>query len=157
MSQATDKYVNADYQRAVGELVDREVCYCASAAITALIANEPDTDDAMLLLGRPTYAAEYLCPDCDNLWWGEHETKEPLDIAYCKKCTSLAQQVDGDESQEEVFEYWLVTPYFGRKLREHGEIVVNNFHALCVWGRQTTGQAILLDSVICDIYDEIHN
>jgi uncharacterized protein DUF3768 len=30
------------------------------------------------------------------------------------------------------------------------------FYGLTIWGRACTGQAILLDDVICSIYDELH-
>jgi hypothetical protein len=54
----------------------------------------------------------------------------------------------------EIFEYWLVSDYLLNKLRDKGEVVLEDYHGLNIWGRCTTGQAILLDNVIEDIYTE---
>lgn len=50
----------------------------------------------------------------------------------------------------EVFEHWLVQPWLGERLAEHGEIV-HEFCGLTIWGRTTTGQSMVLDEVIREI------
>ena len=60
---------------------------------------------------------------------------------------------DPDEIDIEVYEWWLVEPALGRKLEEHGEIVLRGYNCTW-WGRQCTGQAIYMDSVMEEIYDE---
>ena len=57
---------------------------------------------------------------------------------------------DIDIRYKEALEFWAVSKYMGRKLREHGEAVMELF-GLTIWGRTTSGQAILLDRVIEDI------
>lgn len=52
-----------------------------------------------------------------------------------------------DETEPEIFEYWAVSDWLGEKLKENKEIVFECLDFV-VWGRQTTGQAILLDNVI---------
>lgn len=48
---------------------------------------------------------------------------------------------------KEIYEYWLVSPYLGEKLRENGEAVLERYGAW-VWGRTCTGQTISLDGVM---------
>jgi hypothetical protein len=48
----------------------------------------------------------------------------------------------------EVFEWWAVSTWLAEKLEEEGECIINQES---IWGRQTTGQAILLDYVISKI------
>ncbi|MCD7970447.1 MAG: hypothetical protein LUF87_08850 [Alistipes sp.] len=47
----------------------------------------------------------------------------------------------------EVMEWWLVTPYLARLLKEECEVIVENCGCYW-WGRQSTGQAIYMDEVI---------
>jgi hypothetical protein len=54
------------------------------------------------------------------------------------------------ENYPEIFEYWSVTDWLGEKLKQKGEIVFK-YLDFTVWGRQCTGQAIFLDSVIQEI------
>lgn len=58
------------------------------------------------------------------------------------------------DSYAEVFEWWAVSDWFGEKLKEKGEVVIDTVWGKTYWGRCTTGQAICLDGVIFDIaYD----
>lgn len=60
------------------------------------------------------------------------------------------------EDEHEAYEHWLVDRWFGKKLGEHGEMVIFDFLGLeCIWGRTCTGQAILLDHVIGEIAEEM--
>jgi hypothetical protein len=61
--------------------------------------------------------------------------------------------IEVETEPQEVFEWWAVSGYLYDKLREQGCVVIDT--GLCkVWGRTTTGQAILLDDVISRIcYD----
>jgi len=52
----------------------------------------------------------------------------------------------------EVYEWWIVDRWFASKLSEHGEIVIDGN----IWGRQCTGQSIVLDGVVRSIYNEIN-
>lgn len=65
--------------------------------------------------------------------------------------------VNYDEESDdyvEVFEYYLVTPWLYYKLEEKNE-PVTKFKELYIWGRTTYGQAIYMDSVIKEIWDEL--
>ena len=54
---------------------------------------------------------------------------------------------------EEALEHWCVSAWLGERLKEEGEMVID-FLGLTIWGRTTSGQAIMLDSVVEDIYNK---
>jgi len=51
---------------------------------------------------------------------------------------------------DDVLEWWLVTPTLARWLTAEDEIILEDLGCFW-WGRQTSGQAIYIDSVITDI------
>ena len=55
---------------------------------------------------------------------------------------------------QEIYEWWVVSDWLVKKLQERGEPILENIYGTW-WGRTTTGQAILLDAVIEDIYEEL--
>ena len=73
---------------------------------------------------------------------------------YFEDLSELIGQEDEEGNMQEVYEYWLVTPWFAEKLKAQGELVAEFFN-LDIWGRQTTGQAIYADAVIDDITREL--
>lgn len=66
-----------------------------------------------------------------------------------------AQGIDADQYRSEIYEHWLVQDWFARRLRDHGELVVE-FMGLTIWGRGCTGQAIALDYGIQRIAAEVY-
>lgn len=48
----------------------------------------------------------------------------------------------------EILEWWKVTDWFERQLRNHGECTIEHSN---IWGRCTSGQSILLDNVVSEI------
>jgi len=56
----------------------------------------------------------------------------------------------------EVFEHWIVSNWLADRLEAKGEAICHDLAGLTVWGRCTTGQAIAIDRVICDIYNDLH-
>lgn len=84
----------------------------------------------------------------------EIEAKELLQGAYmCTGCDATYGEAAADDldASQEVFEWWLVSEYLARKLKERGEPVLENDYGTW-WGRTTTGQAIAMDSVIEKIW-----
>ena len=61
---------------------------------------------------------------------------------------------DNEDEAQEIFEWWLVSSWIGKKLLLEGEPVLDNGYGIW-WGRTTTGQAISLDYVIKKIYNDI--
>lgn len=60
---------------------------------------------------------------------------------------------DYDSEYAEILEYWIVTDRLRRWLEEKGECV-SEVRGLNIWGRGCSGQSIVLDNVIQEIYKE---
>ena len=63
-------------------------------------------------------------------------------------------ETDALHFDQEILEYWIVSPWLGEKLREKGEPVLERWGGW-IWGRTCSGQAILLDNVISEICYEM--
>lgn len=57
------------------------------------------------------------------------------------------------ENSNEVYEWWLVDRWLLIQLKKRGEVVIENDYGFW-WSRGCTGQAIKLDSVIEEIYEQ---
>ncbi|TSE07425.1 hypothetical protein [Aquimarina algiphila] len=66
----------------------------------------------------------------------------------------LISHSDVDGEPVEILEYWGVSEWLALQLQGRKEAVSMNFNGMPTWGRTTSGQAIKLDSVIRDIYQE---
>jgi len=90
----------------------------------------------------------------------DHEDKEALLTAYLEhletegELESFANGNDIQPHTNEAYEHWIVSDQLARELEERGEIVARDFMGMTIWGRCTTGQAILLDWVIRDIVEK---
>ena len=54
------------------------------------------------------------------------------------------------DTEEEVFEWWLVSPYLAQELKQQGEVIIDALGCHW-WGRQSSGQAIYMDAAIQEI------
>ena len=87
------------------------------------------------------------CSDTDCECWlaagtdGERHTVTDSECAQC----------DGGEIAIEIMEWWHVDKWLGGQLADRGEVVLEGE----IWGRETSGQAICLDSVMEEIF-QIH-
>ena len=63
---------------------------------------------------------------------------------------ALWDTIANTEEYDEVFEWWLVTPYMAELLKENGEVIFSDYDCYW-WGRTTTGQALYMDWVIQEI------
>lgn len=71
----------------------------------------------------------------------------------CRYHADVLQEIQDDEGlYPEIYEYWFVSTWLARKLKVHGEAIIDH-HAfdMPVWGRTTTGQGIASDEVIQEI------
>ena len=172
------KYESAEYQRKVGELVNREVQVCLSALIYELthkdvideeqIAEfwqaEPDIDDKRECVTNSGYEIKSVRCDWRQFglsWvWGNPDSDSDDSGPYDTEIETLnacidSEQLDLENYVGEVYEHWAVSKWFADKLTAQGA-TVREFADLNIWLRQCTGQAILLDSQVCRIYDELH-
>lgn len=89
-------------------------------------------------------------------WWREATATENGKRPPIQETADAACQYDNLAPYKwEIFEHWAVTEWLAEKLEAKGERIDRDFAGLCVWGRTCTGQAISMDGVICDIYDEM--
>jgi len=51
------------------------------------------------------------------------------------------------DTDGEIFERWLVSPYLARELKEQGEVIIDALGCYW-WERTTSGQAVCMDSAI---------
>lgn len=101
----------------------------------------------------------YTCPICGM----EHDTLQEAreccqynSARRCKNCGRVYDEYSFDEldtTTPEVCEWYAVSDWLGKKLGQHGEIVIDTW-GKAYWGRQGTGQSIICDNVIEQIaYD----
>ena len=115
----------------IKSLDDEDFKECIKEINEDLFHNKNDTDDTL------KKTEDYL-NSLDN-----EELKEILDNSYF----SHLDISDYDKPQE-IYEYWKVSSWLIDKLAEEGEAVIKDFN---IWCRTTTGQGIILDSVITKI------
>ncbi len=145
-------------QEIKAQFVEREVTACASQLINEL----SDNDAYRELISEEFYST----PDWDcmkdnfigNL--DEDEEKEICKHFSVENITEIGEQelceyADVDFEYLKPMEFWIVSPWLGRKLKEYGEIVSFDFFSFTIWGRCSSGQAILLDEVISRICEEL--
>jgi hypothetical protein len=167
-----DKRCDAGYQRAVDEFVQREVIYCVSNLVYEIGRNKIDEWHHLFVQEdweSPALEAIRALPadqirellaqdDVDIPSEDEPDTIARTYLRHLKEQGSLqdfcsANHVDPD--QNEIYEHWIVSGWLANRLEERGEVIERDFYGLTIWGRAGTGQAILLDYVICSIYDEV--
>lgn len=168
------KYESGEYQNAVREFVRREVGYCVSSLVNTLAQGYAGGSSTMAAdLVELSGQAFELCrgvPDYEEAaiqegWTGPHKdkfgatyfenkTESEQNQTWCAKdWQDLCGDFNIEPYESEVYEHWIVSSWLADKLEAAGERVDKDFAGLCVWGRTCTGQAILLDRVICEIYD----
>jgi hypothetical protein len=74
------------------------------------------------------------------------------DIKIIKElCEHLDIDTSDYEEPQQIMEWWICSNHLIEKLKEHGEPVIPSHN---LWGRCTSGQAIVLDGVITAIQKE---
>lgn len=85
-----------------------------------------------------------------HVLYGQNEVVEELIRAGKIDEEYMYPFVDTDG---EIFEWWLVSPYLARELKAQNEVVIDALDCYW-WGRTTSGQAIYMDNVIQEIARE---
>jgi hypothetical protein len=168
-----DRRESAGYQRAVGELVEREVVYCVSGLVFEIGREKPDewlhlfTQDDWETPASEAIA-EFPRQQLEEFLEGHgfainaDDTDATLAAAYLQHLNDedalrgFCDEYNLDPHQTEIYEHWIVSGWLAAQLEQRGEVIERDFYGLTLWGRACTGQAILLDDVICSIYDELH-
>jgi len=132
-------YNSTTNQEIKSKFVQREVLTCFSYEMEAVLNAEVEQ------IGSNKELPDR--EDIENFYIPMSEFK---DYGY----ESAQEFVESGEDVHEILEWWIITDYLYRKLKEKGQPVLewgNNYY----WGRCTTGQAILLDHVISEICEDI--
>jgi Protein of unknown function (DUF3768) len=157
----------------VGEFVRREVIYSVSALVYQIAKDNPDDWHHLFVQDdweTPAYEALLQLPRQQLAEFLEqHGAAVDADDTASTLATAYLQQLRDDDTlrgfcadndiepqQTEIYEHWIVSEWLAGQLEQRGEVIERNFYGLTVWGRACTGQAIKLDGVICDIYDDLH-
>lgn len=158
------------YERAV-ELVNREVLCCASYFISELAQNDEAckwTDEISEISSCPDYEepARYhiqneMSEEELREYLYEKNVKFPKDTkkdGLVKLALGIIEEGEAqdfcethkiDPEDREAYEHWIVSKWFGNRLKEAGEMVIFDFMGFpAIWGRTCSGQAIALDGVI---------
>ena len=150
-------YNSIKNQEIKGKLVNREVVYLATPLIVELQQNEVYQDEIL--------EAFYSYPDYDQAFedflynlseWEQADLIEEYGVTDLAQLNAEQVVIDKELEPEflEPYEFWIVTNWLADKLREKNEIVAE-FMGFNIWGRLTTGQAILLDDIINRIAEDI--
>lgn len=170
----TEQQIELENQRICKRLVQREVVHCVSSLVShfaqyneALDGSNYSYDDIFDLCRSSDYESVGT-EEIDG--WDVDELREYLESKFVEYSSATTEEelhrlcIDDAESdweefcQErsidpeelEVYEHWIVSNWFHRKLAEQGETVGELFD-MRIWGRCTTGQAIAMDGVIRNI------
>lgn len=156
-------------QRIKGEFVSKHV-YCNVNSMVTYILNQDDHrnapftwDDIENYWYYPEYYGKYA-----NFYGGrqdaldeEIERLENLMIDMVETDNERFIEDVQDEIHElnnldiepsEIYEWWVVSSFLCEKLGELGMCVISDYN---IWGRCTTGQAILLDYAITQICSDM--
>ena len=133
-------------EEAIEAFVAREVYACQSGLIEEAFKKDLFSVDEVENLYRPfdgKLLAPNICIRCnDSFGCLDSETGE------CESC------FEDNKHPQEIFEWWLVSPWLGRKMLIEGQPVIDNGYGVW-WGRTATGQAISADYIIQEIYDDL--
>lgn len=141
-------------QEECGRVVDRDVLLNVNGVVEKLFEHEPDLRDDC------ENAWVRQCPECGECVPQDAEmADEDADGVPAHQCAHCKNYIDldiCDTEPQEVYEWWAVSSWLADRLAEHDEVLHRDLYGLIVWGRCTTGQAILLDGVIVAITRELH-
>jgi len=120
---------------------------------------EPTQDELRRFVDREVYHNESMLveellkegkfqyEDIENYYI---DPKEYADYGY----ESAQEFEDSGENVNEIYEWWRVSTWLLEKLAKKGEPILRTDYG-DYWGRTCTGQAILLDNVISEIYKDL--
>jgi hypothetical protein len=133
------------YQERARQFVEANVLVCQSSLIDHLLAlgDIPGFtwDDVTNLYDDSVDAIEEYLTNVPGL-----EPDEWHELPFDERET-LAQEHGFEPEPQEIFEWWVVTPYVARRLCQMGQPMLENDFGTW-WGRTCTGQAIYIDDVI---------
>lgn len=140
----------------IAQLVQREVIYCVSSLISELSnPNQCYWDELSPVLSQDDWESAAI----DMGWKRTKKGIWFLTISgdeFEGTAQELCEEWDTEPHQTEAYEHWIVTGWLADKLEAKGEMILRDFLGIrAIWGRACTGQAISLDNVVQEIYNEL--
>jgi len=152
----TTKLWENEYQKqeTLSGFVDREIHLCVSHLMSTILPTMMEDgdyqDEAMALL----YGRTHFVPWRDTTEGDEFDTEGEAQEWIDNHTDGEGWEIE--ERNDEILEHWAVSGWMGERLKEQGH-AVEEICNVTVWGRCCSGQAIHLDGVIADIYEEMMN
>lgn len=149
------KFIGQHVNMCLSYLMDE--LFKASSHVSNSIADLPTYEDVVNLFSYPEYSGEYA--QFDGGSYDELQAEIEILNDLLNDCSEDEAEAIQDEIQaledlqsepQEVYEWWAVTEYLFERLKAQGEPVLE-YANMYIWGRCTTGQAILLDYSITKI------
>lgn len=130
----------------VRQFVQREVLHNISNLINELAKDEKYSEELLAVCVQD----DWETPAFENGYLRNTKGQliRPSYQLYC-------EDNNIDPYQNEALEHWLITDWLAEKLEAKGEMILRDFMNLTLWGRACSGQAIMLDSVIGEIYTDL--
>lgn len=175
MSNYKGKVNSSINQKIKRKFIEREIHCCASFLISELAQLEGYGEDLLPIMTQDDYeipTKDYLDDitreDCINYIGSGTDFKHigSFSEGTLKGLSKLIKRhlkngnfdykdfcnfFDLEPCQNEALEHWRVSDFLAEKLEAKGEMVIYDFLGFTIWGRCTSGQAILLDGVISEI------
>jgi hypothetical protein len=129
--------MDIDKQQRLDTFVQREVIMLASQLVEDLLE--------AAMYGEKVFGSVEL-DSIENLYITDEAIAK--DYGY----DSLEAIQESGEDRQEIYEWWFVSGWLYKHLKEAGEPVIDSDYGY-IWGRTCTGQAIAIDTVIEDIFD----
>lgn len=76
---------------------------------------------------------------------------EDGEISYANGWEALCREQHIEPYESSALEFYAVSDWLAYRLKSKGELVLEDFYGMCIWGRCTSGQAAKDDSVIEEI------
>lgn len=154
--------------KTIEDMVRQEVVYCASALIHTLASGYSDARGEFADVAELALELSMPIDDWEESAIQDGWTLTAIEADRCLVFThtdgrvnrnttwgELCDEQDLEPYQREIFEHWIVSDWLADKLAAKGERVEKDFFGMAIWGRTTTGQGIVNDSVIGEIYADI--
>lgn len=124
-----------------------------------------DLDEDELREYLDAQCVDYVAPrDEDDTGEDEGDEVQPdtLDTLRAKALDAMREQGAQDYCSEnnldpersEVYEHWIVSGWFARKMAEQGHPTSDDICGFTIWGRATTGQSISMDHAVLQVAAE---
>jgi hypothetical protein len=86
---------------------------------------------------------------------GNYHNKQTGEFSLAGSWEELCDEQHYAPYQSDVMGYYIIEPCMVERFKEEGELVMEDFFGLCLWGRCTTGQSVHDDGVIQRIAEVI--